>query len=137
MNEPDSMHLKWEPQSGYPGARELYLQTMDALHALSPDGWLYFLEGTAQNNFGLNWGNGFITDYNIIQMYGLSDPNYFFQQLLQKPYANRVSDWAIGAWYLCNSGWHSKLPHPNNHCAVALMCLLQGACTVPMQVSVL
>lgn len=98
MNEPDSMHMKWEPQNNYPGARDLYLSTMDALHALSPDGWLYFLEGVGQNNFGLNWGNGFISDYNIIQKYGLSDPNYFFQQLLKKPYVNRVSCWGPGSF---------------------------------------
>eukprot|EP00878_Enallax_costatus_P023562 GHUV01025063.1.p1 GENE.GHUV01025063.1~~GHUV01025063.1.p1 ORF type:complete len:271 (+),score=63.78 GHUV01025063.1:645-1457(+) len=90
MNEPDSMGIKWEPQNNYPGARDLYLQTLDALNNMSPDGWLYFLEGTGQNNFGLNWGNGLISDVNIIKKYGLSDPNYFFQQLLTKPYVNRV-----------------------------------------------
>lgn len=45
----------------------------------------------------LNWhlglscrGNGFVTDTNIIQKYGLSDPNYFFRQLLSKPYVDKV-----------------------------------------------
>jgi hypothetical protein len=36
-------------------------------------------------------GNGFITDYNIIKRYGLSDANYFFQLLLGKAYWNKVS----------------------------------------------
>lgn len=112
MNEPDSMHIKWEPYQQYPGARELYLQTMDALHALSHDGWLYLLEGTGQNNFGLNWGNGFITDYNIIRKYGLSDPNYFFQQLLSKPYVHRVGVQVLQNRVLrvctaCNVSWHA------------------------------
>ena len=55
MNEPDSMGIQWEPANSKPGARELYLATMDALHELSPDGWLYIVEGAGQNNFGLNW----------------------------------------------------------------------------------
>lgn len=58
MNEPDSMGIQWEPANNKPGARELYLQTMDALHELSPEGsegWLYIVEGTGQNMFGLNW----------------------------------------------------------------------------------
>lgn len=41
--------------------------------------------------FGLNWGNGFITNQDIINSRGLSDPNVFFQDLLTKPYANNVS----------------------------------------------
>jgi hypothetical protein len=55
LNEPDSMGIRWEPSNGKPGARELYLGTMDALHQLSPTGWLYMVEGTGQNSFGLNW----------------------------------------------------------------------------------
>lgn len=55
MNEPDSMGMGWEPYNGKPGARELYLSTMDALHQLSPNGWLYLVEGAGQTNFGLNW----------------------------------------------------------------------------------
>lgn len=55
MNEPDSMGIRWEPSDGKPGARELYISTMDALHQLSPTGWLYMIEGTGQNSFGLNW----------------------------------------------------------------------------------
>jgi hypothetical protein len=46
--------------------------------------------GTGQNMFGLNWGNGFITDYNIINSRGLSDPNPFFASLVRKPYADKV-----------------------------------------------
>jgi hypothetical protein len=44
MNEPDSMGIKLEPSSGHPGARELYLETLDALLSMVPDGLLYILE---------------------------------------------------------------------------------------------
>jgi hypothetical protein len=42
--------------------------------------------GTGQNMFGLNWGNGFITDQAIIQQRGLSDPTNFFRQLVTKDF---------------------------------------------------
>jgi hypothetical protein len=48
--------------------------------------------GTGQNMFGLNWGNGFITDEDIISSRGLSNPNKFFQRLVKKPYAKKVSN---------------------------------------------
>lgn len=53
--------------------------------------------GTGQNMFGLNWGNGFITNQAIIASRGLSDPNSFFQDLIRKPYLNSVSwfDWLV------------------------------------------
>lgn len=93
MNEPDSMNIKWEPDSNKPGAHQLYLGTADALWQLTPDAVLFFFEGTGQNMFGLNWGNGFITNQDIISSRGLSDPNAFFQDLLRKPYVNNVSYW--------------------------------------------
>lgn len=52
---------------------------------------LFLAAGTGQNMFGLNWGNGFITDVDIINSRGLSNPNKFFQSLLKKPYARKVS----------------------------------------------
>lgn len=55
MNEPDSIGMQWEPANNKPGARELYLATMDALHDLSPQGWLYAVQGAGQNSLGLNW----------------------------------------------------------------------------------
>jgi len=44
-------------------------------------------------------GNGFITDTNIIRKYGISDANYFFSQLVSKPYVNKV-----GMCSLCSAG---------------------------------
>ncbi|WIA19208.1 hypothetical protein OEZ86_005581 [Tetradesmus obliquus] len=89
MNEPDSMNIRWEARDGRPGAQQLYLGVADALWALSPAKVLFMFEGTGQNMFGLNWGNGFITDYNIINSRGLSDPNPFFATLVRKPYADK------------------------------------------------
>ena len=51
---------------------------------------IYFIEGGGQTGFDTCWGNGFVTDYNLINQYGLSDPNPFFQTLLTKPYRNKV-----------------------------------------------
>lgn len=47
--------------------------------------------------FGLNWGNGFITNQDILTSRGLSDPNSFFQDLLNKPYVNNVCQSGDGA----------------------------------------
>jgi aryl-phospho-beta-D-glucosidase BglC (GH1 family) len=86
MNEPDSMQIRWEPEGGRPGARELYLETADALWEMTPNKVLFMFEGTGQNMFGLNWGNGFITDKRAIESRGLSDANPFFRALVAKPY---------------------------------------------------
>jgi hypothetical protein len=45
MNEPDSMDIKWEWHHNRPGAHQLYLQTADALHSITPDGVLFMFEG--------------------------------------------------------------------------------------------
>ena len=42
--------------------------------------------------FGLNWGNGFVTDKQVISSRGLSDANSFFTSLVQKPYYGQVGD---------------------------------------------
>ena len=39
---------------------------------------------------GLNWGNGFVTDPQLISSRGLSNPTNFFNQLVRKPYAKKV-----------------------------------------------
>jgi aryl-phospho-beta-D-glucosidase BglC (GH1 family) len=90
MNEPDSMGIRWEASGNRPGAQQLYLGTADALWAITKDvaanGVRFLFEGTGQNNFGLNWGNGFVTDPNVIQSRGLSNPTEFFKYLVRKPY---------------------------------------------------
>lgn len=62
-----------------PGSTDLCANVLLALPA-----------GTGQNMFGLNWGNGFISNQDIINSRGLSDPNDFFQDVLRKPYVNSV-----------------------------------------------
>jgi hypothetical protein len=94
MNEPDSMGIRWEAQGDRPGAQQLYLGTADALWAATPNGGVRFMfEGTGQNGFGLNWGNGFVTDPNVIQSRGLSNPTAFFKYLVRKPYVK----WGVSA----------------------------------------
>lgn len=48
--------------------------------------------GTGQNGFGLNWGNGFVTDQSTISSRGLSNPTNFFNQVVAKPYTKKVCD---------------------------------------------
>lgn len=67
------------------------------LTALRNNGSAVVLPGTGQNMYGLNWGNGFVTNLDIINSRGLSDPNDFFQDLLTKPYVNSVSSTAAHA----------------------------------------
>jgi hypothetical protein len=51
---------------------------------------LFHIQGCGQVNFGITWGNGFVTDSTLISRHALSDPNPFFKTLLTKPYRNRV-----------------------------------------------
>ena len=68
----------------------LYLSAMDAIYSVSPN-TLFLVEGCGQTAFpGINWGDGFVTDKNLISQYGLSDANQFFGPLLSKPYLNNV-----------------------------------------------
>lgn len=94
----------------------LYLAAMDAIYA-TPNGTdtLFFVEGTGQTAFpGLNWGDGFITNNTLIQQYGLSDPNPFFQTLLTKPYLNNVG---VGPHiYPPSVTYATQVWIPPNHC---------------------
>ena len=69
-----------------------YLKAMDAIYASSPTS-VIIVEGTGQQSYtGLNWGDGFVTDQNILNKYYLSsNPNAFFTALLKKPYLNNVA----------------------------------------------
>lgn len=51
---------------------------------------LFLVEGCGQLGVAMCWGDGFITDHNIIAQTGISDPNPFFQTLLGKPYLDNV-----------------------------------------------
>jgi aryl-phospho-beta-D-glucosidase BglC (GH1 family) len=105
MNEPDSMGIRWEAQGDRPGAQQLYLGTADALWAATPGQVRFLFEGTGQNSFGLNWGNGFVTDINVINSRGLSNPNAFFTYLVNKQYSKYgVSCLAVRLWCGCAAG---------------------------------
>ena len=51
---------------------------------------LFLVEGGGQGALGKNWGDGTATDPTVISSRGLSDPNPFFTDLLQKPYLSQV-----------------------------------------------
>lgn len=89
LNEPDNFGIRWEAANNKPGLKDLYLSAMDVLHQIDPH-FLYFIEGTGQGGINANWGDGFATDVDLIRKSGLSDPNPFFQALLEKPYVDQV-----------------------------------------------
>lgn len=105
MNEPDSMGIRWEANNDRPGAQQLYLATADTLWQMNPNQVMFMFEGTGQNMMGLSWGNGFVTDRNVIQSRGLSDANGFFQRLVTRPYAKKVggSLFLSPTWLVCNA----------------------------------
>ena len=82
LNEPDNFGVTWETLS------TLYLNAMDAIEASTGGGIRYAIEGTQQMGINTNWGDGFATER--IEELGLGDPRPFFNQLLKKPYRNRV-----------------------------------------------
>ncbi|WIA10848.1 hypothetical protein OEZ85_011014 [Tetradesmus obliquus] len=89
-NEPDFMGMRWSNQPNMIGATEMYIRVMDRLHAITPDGMLYFIEGTGQTAYGLCWGSGFVTDPALIAKHGIDDAAPFFRRLLQQPYKHQV-----------------------------------------------
>lgn len=68
---------------------------MDALDAIDNRA-IYFVEGAGQVGFVTAWGDGFVTNGDIINANGLSDPRPFFQRLLAKPYVGRVRSLSFG-----------------------------------------
>lgn len=64
---------------------------MDAIYAVSPT-TLLLVEGVAKGgDLGVNWGDGYITDYDVIRNKGLTDPNPFFNALMGKDYLKNVA----------------------------------------------
>lgn len=89
-NELDHLQMKWSAQQHMVGATDVYLRVMDRLHAITPQGMLYFVEGTGQTNYGLCWGSGFVTDRDIVRKHNIDDASPFFAKLLSKPYKHQV-----------------------------------------------
>lgn len=86
IQEADSYEIKWEGPA--PSLRTLYLGVMDQFFQINT-GVPFMVQGTGQAAV-VNWGDGFVTDYTTINSRGLSDPNIFFQMVLQKPYLRQV-----------------------------------------------
>lgn len=84
MNEPDSMRKGWKEMT------PLYLKTMDLIYNLWGKSALFMIEGTGQVQYNLNWGDGFVTNTQIIKKYSLSDPNDFFRAIINKPYLKNI-----------------------------------------------
>ncbi len=84
MNEPDSMNIKWTH------ATKLYMKTIDAVYTHLDKSILYMIEGTGQLNYNLNWGDGFVTDPNIIKEYQIDDASLFFNELMNKSYIGNI-----------------------------------------------
>jgi hypothetical protein len=96
LNEPDVWGLGWEakpdpanPNTTLPSAGDLYLEAMDALHAVSPH-WLYIIQGCGQAGLAKNWGDGLGTDPAVLSQYGATDPRPFFDALAARPYLDKV-----------------------------------------------
>ena len=51
---------------------------------------LFFVEGCGQLSFAMCWGDGFVTDPNLISSLGLTDPSQFFNQVVGQPYFNNI-----------------------------------------------
>lgn len=98
LNEPDSQRQGWQANdAGDAGMTELYLGVMDTLWDMTPGVPIFFIEGGGQGAYkGINWGNGFITDEELINVMAkdgrtkITDANKFFKVLMRKPYLNHV-----------------------------------------------
>ena len=89
LNEPGQYGQSWE-KTDKDGIHALYIRAMDAVWQVS-DRAIFFIEGTAQETLGANWGDGFCADGGKIEKMGLGDPRPFFKELAGKPYRNSVA----------------------------------------------
>lgn len=90
MNEPDSMSIGWtKNKKGQPGFTDLALGMMDNIYKYDKD-TLYLVEGTGQTQMRLNWGDGFVTDPDIVKRFKIDDASEFFERLSIKPYKNNL-----------------------------------------------
>lgn len=84
MNEPDSMGLGWNHMTS------VYIKTMNNIYNILGNDSVFLIEGTGQTGYNLNWGDGFITDKNVIKQYGINDASPFFEAILTKPYLKNI-----------------------------------------------
>ena len=86
-------------------AGDLYIAAMEALYPINP-AILFLVEGTAQPQFVVNAGDGFVTSVPLIEATGASNPSTFFRTLLTKPYAQQVG---IMDWLPRAKGWRLEV----------------------------
>ncbi|KAI8476670.1 MAG: glycoside hydrolase superfamily [Monoraphidium minutum] len=102
VNEPDNKKIFWNAKDGRPSLARLYIDAMDAIQKVHGEA-IFVLEGTGQIGYGIPSGDGFVTDPSIIKSFsgkkvcttryclnGIEDPNFFFKELMAKPYAARI-----------------------------------------------
>lgn len=87
-NEPDSHSLTWDGNANGTPLSTGYMNAIQAIYAIDPNK-LIFVEGTAQNALGSNWGDGYATD-NATVAQGISNPKNFFTQLMGQPYIKQI-----------------------------------------------
>ena len=104
-------------------AGDLYIAAMEALYPINP-AILFLVEGTAQPQFVVNAGDGFVTSVPLIEATGASNPSTFFRTLLTKPYAQQVGtmEWLPSAW-----GWLLEV------LCLAAVCLRHAIADVHLQ----
>ena len=118
LQELDNYNIKWQATSGVPGLQDIYLNLLPQLFAVST-GVPFMVQGTGQANL-VNWGDGFVTDYSVINHYSLSDPNGFFQGIMSAPYLNQVTvphDIVRQAMHLLYNRVQLHMPCPALLCA--------------------
>ncbi|KAF8057110.1 PRY3 [Scenedesmus sp. PABB004] len=102
VNEPDNKKIFWRARFGRPSLFGLYQSAMEAVYKVQPDA-VFVLEGTGQIGYAIPSGDGFVTDPGVIRSFsgararttryelqGIEDPNFFFQWLLSRPFAQNV-----------------------------------------------
>ena len=83
MNEPDSTQLKWKYVT------KLYIPLMNNIYKKDQH-VLFMVEGTGQVGYNLNWGDGFVTNPNIIQQHKIDDATPFFKELMKHSVKNNL-----------------------------------------------
>lgn len=81
----EALGLHWQATASQPGAGDLFLAAMDALHPIAPHA-LFYLGGTTQQGV---YGDGFATS-GLDPNSASDDATPFFQQLTQRAYARQV-----------------------------------------------
>lgn len=101
LNEPDSQQLKWKYLT------PLYDEVMSHIYNIDKS-VLFMVEGTGQVAYNLNWGDGFVTNKEIITSRGIDDASVFFDTIMDKPYVNNViiSPHKYGPSIAKNMGYH-------------------------------